>query len=167
MKKLSKTARPGVVVGVKLHDGTYTFGVTLTNLDVTFFNYRSHELPKDLAFIVKQPVAFRVCMAHQGLRTYDWLNLGNVAVPVSLDTPRVTARRPVFSDKIYVDNYPELSREISEAVARTLERSSVWSPVHVEARLEKYFAGDPRAKLVTVFDDSVSFTINDLPQRRL
>ena len=96
-------------------------------------------------------------MSLYGLRRRRWVNFGVAPLAPPLDKAQKTARRPIGSKSIYLDDFANFSVNdsvvISPARARNLEKSAVYSLCHVEVRLMEFFSGNEAARLSTVFAD--------------
>lgn len=134
---------PGNIFEIALPTGGFAYGVTVEFPLIAVFNFRANERPA-LPKLLSTPVAFRIWVMRSCIGPRCWPVIGFESLP---ETLRVI---PDFYKYDSIAHQFSLYRGHAEERATReeclgLERAAVWSSVHVESRLEDYFAGRPNA----------------------
>jgi hypothetical protein len=87
-------------------------------------------------------LAFRVPLARDALKAGGWSVIGNVKLKGACAQLSGYAHRPVASDHFYIWSGGE-QRPATAEECKGLEPAATWFSMHVQERLEDYFAGRP------------------------
>jgi hypothetical protein len=135
----------GDVLSVPLDNGMSAYAYVSTNPLVIFYRYFSREIvPFEEA--PKLPVAFKVFVYNDVLKSGRWKRIGNVP-PSSTDLKiPYMFKQDIISGKLFIHHDEEFADRGSERSATLeecfyLERAAVWDAIHVEERLNWLAAG--------------------------
>lgn len=146
IKKKVKRIRPkgGDVLQVNLNDGTHAYA-QVSNIDplVIFYDYNSED-DVPLEDIVKLPIAFKICVFGDVVRSGRWPRIGNLQTE-ALNENSYFYKQDMISGAlaIYHDDYVDTNYERPATLSEIqgLESATVWDWGSVEERLQSHFAG--------------------------
>lgn len=131
----------GDIVSVRRPSGRLAFACVLHEPLLAFFDYDNSEIPVDVEIFLKTPVAFKVWVMNKAITGGRWPVIGRVRVNDTLaEKPWFFKQDPI--SKIFSatrGGVDERSATLEEC--RSLERGAVWSPEHIEERLDDFFSG--------------------------
>lgn len=131
--------KEGDIFSIMLSDNTYCYGRVLKNPYYAFYNLNSKVQIIDLNLIVSSSILFKLAVMNYALKSDNWEIIGNLPLPDSLKEP------PIFynggGDDFVLAFWDGRTVPSTYEECKDLEMESVWSPEHVESRLEDYYAG--------------------------
>ena len=131
----------GNVFEIALPSGGFAYGMIVDLPLAAFFDARFTQRPL-LADVLRAPAAFRIWVMDSCFTTDRWPIIGSAPVPESLQN------QPTFWKFDRIARRFSLYESGHETPATRdqclgLECAAVWSPEHVESRLDDHFAGRP------------------------
>jgi hypothetical protein len=165
---------PGKLIGVRLEDGGYCFGIVAAGEDVAFFKLHSFDAALPVNDILSCPVMFRVHVAKSSYREENWDVLEKHPLPPGLGDISVYWNQPVGDNQLNLMGLNKF-RPISIDEARKLERAAVWFAPQIEDRLSCNLDGNRSEEEIwlntmTVYDpvtfaeiEEVQLGLPDLP----
>jgi len=130
----------GDVVEIALGEGFHAYGITLREATYGFYDLRVNHRPS-IDQIMTRPVLFRLAVMDSAVKNGRWTIIGHAKLSPELEIlpPKFiqdAVRRDQFS--IYENGKTRPAR-MEECYG--LLRASVWSPEHVEERINDHLAG--------------------------
>ncbi len=140
-RKKSIRRRVGDIFAINLGDNSIGFGQVLNDPFMAFFDLKSDSIP-DPERVVSSPVAFRICVVDDGIKSGEWRILGNLPLSEELSEEPLLFKKDSFTDKltIYRDSTGE-ETPATRSECQHLECAAVWETHHVLDRLEDHFNG--------------------------
>ncbi|HEY4195246.1 MAG TPA: immunity 26/phosphotriesterase HocA family protein [Mucilaginibacter sp.] len=135
--------KEGSFIEVVLPNGKYSYGRILPKADYAFYNIYVDNQITDIKKISQEKVLFIVAVYKDSVTKGRWRKIGHL----DLDSRSKVLPLKFIEDtlnpgayEIYDPNTGEITPS-SKDKCIGLERSAVWEPAHVEARIVDYFEG--------------------------
>jgi len=130
----------GDFLKIELGDGFHAYARLLDGSNFAFYNKRANcDIPLDE--IKNMEIAFTIAVMGDAVKGGGWSVIGNVPLDEKLKTIPPKFTQDIFDkNKFRIFENGEF-RSATKAECEGLERSAVWSRVHVEDRLRDYFSG--------------------------
>ena len=130
----------GDVVEIPLSDGFKAYAITLDDATYAFYDLRVKERP-ELQEIISCPILFRVAAMSSAVKRGRWIVIGHSKLTPELQVlPPKFIQDPIKKDQFRIYENGEIRPATREECVGLL-RASVWSPEHVEERIDDHFAG--------------------------
>ena len=132
----------GDILQVELPDGRHTYAQISTSPLVIFYEYATHD-QVELSSIPQLPIAFKVFVDKDVLRSGDWPKLGNV--PMSKEALQIPYmyKQDIINGKlsIYHTDFEKTNfeRPANMSEVENLECAAVWNKSSIEERLVDHF----------------------------
>ena len=139
---MSININTGDILRIKLHDGRRAFAQISTSQLVIFYECATHD-EVELSSIPQLPIAFKVFVDKDILRSGDWPKVGNV--PMTKEALRVPYmyKQDIINGKlsIYHTDFEETNfeRPANLSDVENLECAAVWNKSSIEERLIDHF----------------------------
>jgi hypothetical protein len=133
--------QPGNVFEIALPSGGFAYGMIVDPPLAVFFDATFTQRPP-LADVLHAPVAFRIWVMNSCFSKGRWPLVGSVPVPEPLQKPPTFYKfDPIARRFSLYESGQETPATRDQCLA--LECAAVWSPEHVESRLDDHFGGRP------------------------
>jgi hypothetical protein len=130
----------GDVIEIPIADGFYAYAITLSEATYGFYDLRVKKRPS-LALITSCTILFRVAVMDSAVTKGRWVVVGHSKLsPEQEVLPPKFIQDPIKKDQFSIYENGKI-RPASRDECFGLSRASVWSPEHVEERLNDHFAG--------------------------
>jgi len=141
-KRRLKNYKPGTFLRIPLADGSYGYGRAISEVYITFYNYRTSEPSDDLDAIAACPLLFTQAVGVFSDSGWEVLGIrpleGEVARPVARFMQDLADYR-----KCLIFDTAGRKRQATPEDCIGLERASVWDDRLIEERLLDTFMGRP------------------------
>lgn len=149
--------KPGDVLEINFSEQNHSYAhVSNIGSLVIFYDYKGQE-QLSLDEIILLPIAFRVWVYSDVLKSGRWPRVGNIKSDILFENPQFYKQDHITGTlSIYHDDYADTNYERPASLSQIegLERAAVWDAQHVEDRLECYFKGE-ECKWLTPLDDDL------------
>jgi hypothetical protein len=134
----------GDVLEIDLGDGWHSYARVSTDPLVLFYDLKTKD-SIDIEEIVRLPIAFRIWVMNDDLRSGTWKKIGCLPLELEDQKKPVTFKQDSITGalSLYHSEFPEPGFERAATVSQCagLERAAVWSAKHAVDRLQDHFRG--------------------------